>query len=713
MNDIQEHRLGGTTLNGNNQIPDFIRKLHSLLEDERHSRVVSWGDYGKSFIVKDQSEFSKSILPMHFKHSNFASFVRQLNKYDFHKVKRNNEEDIVLYGEHAWEFDHPMFQRNRHDLLGGIKRKCTSKSTASNSGSQSTGGYDNALNTNNIDTRQSNTSHNQIADIMSQMKQLKHRLDTVTQQQEETNANLKRATLHCEALSNELQEAYHGIATRDKLMNQIVQYLVDSRPDQSTFSMQLKQLIETHADAITAFENTLDKLNIPPNSSRITPVSDTVSPRMEASGGSNGFLMNASPVASNYAGRSFMQQLQTSPTTATHTSSHATSAPMFQTYTQNMQPLPSTSSVPPVSTASPTGMIATGMNNAVNIPSIQGQLINTTTTTMETTGKDKAPTIARKRKQLAKKAGTLSELETRRPSWLQPPKVLLVEDDIVCRRLSGKILQVFGCTFDEAEDGLTAVNKMNISKYDLVLMDIMMPHLDGMSATAQIRQFDRYTPIVSLTANFTQDARIVYMSCGMNDVLPKPFSKDTLLSVVEKYCVHLMRTQCVNQAQMTLSISRPLPPAGTIIEELDDNATSSEETSVTPTNTNAIGTIGLLSPSLSNHAALSPTCSNNSSNDGNHGSVMTTNTSTVYNNPLSAMMFDMAQHMANWNESSGMTSNVNSNNSSNTNTMNTGVKRTFIEVATEPNPNTLIANGLPSNSTLIYNFNQEVKRART
>ncbi|RKP09967.1 HSF-type DNA-binding-domain-containing protein, partial [Thamnocephalis sphaerospora] len=94
-----------------------------LLEDERHALIVSWGVSGDSFVVKDQSEFAKSILPMHFKHSNFASFVRQLNKYDFHKVKRSGEDNAPIYGEQAWEFRHPMFLRKRYDLLESIRRK--------------------------------------------------------------------------------------------------------------------------------------------------------------------------------------------------------------------------------------------------------------------------------------------------------------------------------------------------------------------------------------------------------------------------------------------------------------------------------------------------------------------------------------------------------------------------------------------------------------
>ncbi|KAF9193694.1 kinase-regulated stress-responsive transcription factor skn7 [Haplosporangium sp. Z 27] len=125
------------------------------------------------------------------------------------------------------------------------------------------------------------------------------------------------------------------------------------------------------------------------------------------------------------------------------------------------------------------------------------------------------------------------------PSWSMPPKVLLVEDDDICRHFSSRLLQIFGCPFDVAEDGLAAVGKMSNQKYDIVLMDIMMPKLDGVSATTQIRQFDAMTPIISMTSNTTDHNIKTYFENGMNDILPKPFTKSSLLSMLEKHCQHL------------------------------------------------------------------------------------------------------------------------------------------------------------------------------
>jgi osomolarity two-component system response regulator SKN7 len=76
-----------------------IRFSLRMLEDPQYSEVVRWGDQGDSFVVLENEKFTKTILPKHFKHSNFASFVRQLNKYDFHKVRHNDENGQSPYGQ--------------------------------------------------------------------------------------------------------------------------------------------------------------------------------------------------------------------------------------------------------------------------------------------------------------------------------------------------------------------------------------------------------------------------------------------------------------------------------------------------------------------------------------------------------------------------------------------------------------------------------------
>jgi osomolarity two-component system response regulator SKN7 len=87
-----------------------------------------------------------------------------------------------------------------------------------------------------------------------------------------------------------------------------------------------------------------------------------------------------------------------------------------------------------------------------------------TTTTSPSDGKNKTRVGVRGKKMLRVRRSTFV------PGWAVPPRVLLVDDDIVSRKLGKKFLQVFGCTIDVAVDGVSAVNKMNLEKYDLVLM---------------------------------------------------------------------------------------------------------------------------------------------------------------------------------------------------------------------------------------------------
>jgi len=85
--------MDGNAGGNSNNSSDFVRKLYKMLESPQDESVVRWGNEGDSFVVLENEKFTKHILPKHFKHSNFASFVRQLNKYDFHKVRHNNEDN--------------------------------------------------------------------------------------------------------------------------------------------------------------------------------------------------------------------------------------------------------------------------------------------------------------------------------------------------------------------------------------------------------------------------------------------------------------------------------------------------------------------------------------------------------------------------------------------------------------------------------------------
>ena len=84
--------------------------------------LICWSDEGKSFIIRNQTEFAKLMLPHYYKHANMASFVRQLNMYDFHKVMNVEVGGLKAEREEV-EFAHPYFERGQEHLLEQIKRK--------------------------------------------------------------------------------------------------------------------------------------------------------------------------------------------------------------------------------------------------------------------------------------------------------------------------------------------------------------------------------------------------------------------------------------------------------------------------------------------------------------------------------------------------------------------------------------------------------------
>lgn len=111
---------------------EFVVKLFQILEEPENYPYISWALDGRSFIISNIQGFSEFVLEKHFRHKNWSSFVRQLNKYDFYKVRRDEER----MGERGqWEYKNKYFQRGRPELLDKIRRK---KAPSEGSGSGST-----------------------------------------------------------------------------------------------------------------------------------------------------------------------------------------------------------------------------------------------------------------------------------------------------------------------------------------------------------------------------------------------------------------------------------------------------------------------------------------------------------------------------------------------------------------------------------------------
>jgi signal transduction histidine kinase/DNA-binding response OmpR family regulator len=115
-------------------------------------------------------------------------------------------------------------------------------------------------------------------------------------------------------------------------------------------------------------------------------------------------------------------------------------------------------------------------------------------------------------------------------------RVLLVEDNAINREVAHLLLAAHGVEVDEAEGGLEALELFERQRYDVVLMDIQMPGMNGLEATARIRQHHdprrASTPVLALTANAFRSDADKYRAAGMNDTLPKPFDEAELLAKI-------------------------------------------------------------------------------------------------------------------------------------------------------------------------------------
>ncbi|WP_052248508.1 PAS domain-containing hybrid sensor histidine kinase/response regulator [Chryseobacterium taiwanense] len=114
--------------------------------------------------------------------------------------------------------------------------------------------------------------------------------------------------------------------------------------------------------------------------------------------------------------------------------------------------------------------------------------------------------------------------------------VLLVEDNEINQLVAENSLVYFGCKVTKADNGNIAIDILRKEKFDIILMDIQMPELDGIETTNILRtEFALDTPIIALTANAFKTEIDKCMSVGMNDYITKPFNEEELLKIIYKY----------------------------------------------------------------------------------------------------------------------------------------------------------------------------------
>jgi CheY-like chemotaxis protein len=115
-------------------------------------------------------------------------------------------------------------------------------------------------------------------------------------------------------------------------------------------------------------------------------------------------------------------------------------------------------------------------------------------------------------------------------------QALVVEDNRINQRLIRLVLSDLGLDTTVATDGQQAIDKFRQGSFDIVFMDINMPGMDGVEATARIRELepDCHTPIVALTAHALKGDRERFLSAGMDDYLAQPVERDELEAVLAR-----------------------------------------------------------------------------------------------------------------------------------------------------------------------------------
>jgi len=126
------------------------------------------------------------------------------------------------------------------------------------------------------------------------------------------------------------------------------------------------------------------------------------------------------------------------------------------------------------------------------------------------------------------------------PTYTDRYRVLLVEDNLVNQEVAAKMLAKIGCSYDTVSNGEDALAVLNEQKYDLILMDLQMPRMDGFEATVKLKTESSYnlntdTPVVALTAHATKEHQERCFDVGMADYLTKPLRLNDLRRVFQKW----------------------------------------------------------------------------------------------------------------------------------------------------------------------------------
>ncbi len=176
--------------------------------------------------------------------------------------------------------------------------------------------------------------------------------------------------------------------------------------------------------------------------------------------------------------------------------------------------------------------------------------------------------------QILRQVGVSGDSYTRPMTETSPPRdkrdVLLVEDDVVNRRVATTMLELLGLRVGTASNGVEAVTAAETNSWDLILMDCLMPVMDGLEAAQQIRALSPShgdVPIIAMSANPAEMEAAERASSGISGCLSKPFTVDQLAGAIQRWLPDIQLRGTADEQQQT-------EPAGLADDVIDDEVLS-------------------------------------------------------------------------------------------------------------------------------------------
>jgi CheY-like chemotaxis protein len=130
-----------------------------------------------------------------------------------------------------------------------------------------------------------------------------------------------------------------------------------------------------------------------------------------------------------------------------------------------------------------------------------------------------------------------------------PLEIHLAEDNLINQKLATRVLNKLGYSIDIAENGKIVIDMLGEKNYDIILMDVQMPEMDGLEASKYIRQANMKQPvIIAMTANAMPEDREACLQAGMNDYISKPINLEILVEKLkENYNMKLEKLRKIGE----------------------------------------------------------------------------------------------------------------------------------------------------------------------